>query len=247
MDIEGISLDCNEFVKFAIKPAIDILKNSIRDNQELISELHSYHTSIYSWQIELQDCSLNLSERHFLFEQSYNFQCSFYLGLSGYYRYSWVALRAYLEVPPFFIYYSKNPDELEQWENRKKGFWFSKTIEKICKYQDYKNFIEFYDLKKDIEKQHHDLNSFVHPPRYNESQSQYYLEDIGEDFLKYNNQFIKDWNKRATLCVGLSNLILIIGLYDYFDKFKEKEKEIILNTLTPKQRTALDKFSNKMH
>lgn len=247
MDIESISLDCNDFVKFSIKPAIDILKNSIRDNQDLISKLHAYHTSIYSWQIELSDCSLNLSERHFLFEQSYNFQCSFYLGLSGYYRFSWAALRAYLEVSPFFIYYLKNPSELERWENREKRFNFKNTIKEILNYQNYKNFIEFYDLKKDIEKQYDDLSSFVHPPRYNESQSQYYLKDSGEDFLKYDNHFIINWYNRATLCVGLSNLILIIGLYDYFSRFRETEMEIISNTLSINQRMAFDKFSNKMH
>ncbi|MDD5472885.1 MAG: hypothetical protein PHU34_01920 [Candidatus Methanoperedens sp.] len=245
MDIEGLSLDCNEFVKFAIKPAVDILKNSIKNNQELISKLEPYHSSTYSWKTGLEGNS-NLAYKHFLFEQSYNLQCSFYLALSGYYRYSLAALRNYLEMSIFFIFNLENPNQLKQWEeNEENRFSFGNALDKIFK--NGTRYNEFYELKDKIKKLNRELSSYVHPPRLDKSQSRCYFINDELDFLKYDRQFIVNWFELATSCVGLSNMILIIGMYDSFKSFKDLDKENILITLSEDQKNALNKYSIEMY
>ena len=241
VEINGITLDCNEFVKFAIKSAIDNLKNSIMDNQELISKLEPYHSCTYSWKTGLEGKS-NLANKHFLFEQSYNLECSFYLGLSGYYRHSFAALRNYLEMSIFFIFNLEYPNELKQWEeNEEKRFSFGKELDKIFeKGTRYEKINEFYELKYKIKKLYSELSSYVHPPRFDKSQSSYYLIDDDSEFLKYNRQFIVGWFEHTTSCVSLSNLLLIIGLYDIFKCFNEDDKENILITLSEDQKNVLN-------
>lgn len=248
LEIDGISLDCNEFVKFAITPAINNLKNSIKDNQELISKLEPYHSSTYSWKFGLENNS-NLAFKHFLFEQSYNLQCSFYLSLSGYYRYSWAALRNYLEMAVFNIDSFENPNKLKQWEkNEDRRFEFTPTLHHIFKKRvEYKKFNEIYNIKEKISQLYKELSSWVHPPRIDKSQSNYYLIDDNFDFLKYDEHFINDWFERTTLCVSLSNLILIIGLYDIFNNFNKEDKENIRSTLSNEQKEALDNYSNRLN